>query len=161
VEVFRYDSPIPFSSGKLRNMSCNTPIGGLLRSPDRNRYSRFQSSSVTDGAFPIGGVVADSQGALYGTTTLGGKNRNGTIYKLSPPATQGGAWKQNILYSFANGASGASPSGNLILTKTGKIYGAATGEDNAIVFELAPPTKSGEPWSESVAFLTCPQFSFT
>jgi uncharacterized repeat protein (TIGR03803 family) len=112
----------------------------------------FQSNSVTDGAFPIGGVVADSQGALYGTTSLGGKNRDGTIYKLSPPATQGDTWKQNILYSFASGASGASPSGNLILTKTGKIYGAATGEDNAIVFELAPPAKSGESWSESVAF---------
>jgi uncharacterized repeat protein (TIGR03803 family) len=51
----------------------------------------FQSNSVTDGAFPISGLVADGQGALYGTTTAGGKNRGGTVYKLSPPTTQGGA----------------------------------------------------------------------
>jgi uncharacterized repeat protein (TIGR03803 family) len=112
----------------------------------------FQSNSVTDGAFPAGGLVADGQGALYGTTTLGGKNRDGTVYKLSPPTTQGGAWKQNILYSFANGSGGASPSGNLILATAGRIYGAATGEDNAVVFEIAPPAKSGEPWTQSVVY---------
>ena len=85
----------------------------------------FQSSSGTDGSSPFGGVVADGTGALYGTAQSGGKYRQGAVYKLSPPTTQGGVWKQNILYSFqgVEYEDGSSPMGNLVLSKSGKIYG--------------------------------------
>jgi len=116
----------------------------------------FHSSSETDGTSPTSGLVADSSGALYGTTASGGKYRHGTVYKLAPPATRGGAWKQNILYSFANGPDGASPSGNLVLnTRSGKIYGAARcfyGDNTSVVFELTPPVQAGNPWTESVIY---------
>jgi uncharacterized repeat protein (TIGR03803 family) len=112
----------------------------------------FQTTSVTDGISPDGGLVTDSSGALYGATATGGKYHAGTIYKLAPPATQGGAWKQNILYSFDSSAGAANPSGSLVLTKNGKIYGATSGQNSAVVFELAPPTQSGGSWTESIVY---------
>ena len=116
----------------------------------------FHSSSGTDGTSPTSGPVADGSGALYGTTASGGKYRYGTVYKLAPPATQGGTWKQNILYSFADGLDGAYPSGNLVLNaRSGKIYGAAryfSGDNTSAVFELKPPAQPREPWTESVIY---------
>ena len=55
-----------------------------------------------DGAAPNGGLVLDSQGALYGTTYFGGNNVKGQcqggvggtgcgiVFKLSPPSQKGG-----------------------------------------------------------------------
>ncbi|MGA2021066.1 MAG: choice-of-anchor tandem repeat GloVer-containing protein [Candidatus Sulfotelmatobacter sp.] len=117
----------------------------------------FQSSSGTDGSSPFGGVVADGTGALYGTAQSGGKYRQGAVYKLSPPTTQGGVWKQNILYSFqgVEYEDGSSPMGNLVLSKSGKIYGttASGGQyGDGAVFELSPPTQAGKPWTETIIY---------
>ncbi len=119
----------------------------------------FQSTSQGDGREPFGGVVADDTGALYGTTDLGGKYGQGAVYKLSPPAAPGGAWKQNILYSFQGNDSGnrdgSSPVGNIVLTKGGKIYGTTLsgGQYGAgAVFELSPPTQTGKAWTETIIY---------
>ena len=37
-----------------------------------------------DGGGPYAGVIFDASGNLYGTTTLGGKNGQGTVFRLSP-----------------------------------------------------------------------------
>jgi uncharacterized repeat protein (TIGR03803 family) len=37
-----------------------------------------------DGAFPYGGVAFDKSGNLYGTTSSGGTNGFGTVYKMTP-----------------------------------------------------------------------------
>lgn len=58
--------------------------------------------------------------------------------------------KQSILYSFVDGSSGPSPYVDLTLGGSGKIYGATAGVSDAFVFELAPPAKSGEAWTENV-----------
>ena len=40
----------------------------------------------TDGGYPIGGLIFDPSGNLYGTTTSGGSGGGGTVFELSPPA---------------------------------------------------------------------------
>ena len=37
-----------------------------------------------DGANPHGSLIADSEGNLYGTTTDGGAEHHGTVFKLTP-----------------------------------------------------------------------------
>jgi uncharacterized repeat protein (TIGR03803 family) len=113
----------------------------------------FRSSSVQDGAVPLSGVVADGKGALYGSTLAGGKYGDGSVYRLTPPPVQGGAWKQNILYSFTNGHDGANPVGSLVLGPAGRIYGTADCRcGSSKVFEISPPAHSGSPWTESVIY---------
>ena len=48
----------------------------------------------TDGSNPVGGVIQDSSGNFYGTTTGGGPVNAGVVYKLD---TTG---QETLLYSF-------------------------------------------------------------
>ena len=50
----------------------------------------------TDGATPLGGLISDEKGNLYGTTTY-------TVFELSPPTLPGGAWTFSLLHEFEGG----------------------------------------------------------
>jgi uncharacterized repeat protein (TIGR03803 family) len=73
-----------------------------------------------DGAFPIGAVVLDAQGNVYGTTSMGGSNGDGTIFKLSRKGTL------TTLYTFTGGNDGMTPQGALLLAADGNLYGTTT-----------------------------------
>ncbi len=62
----------------------------------------------SDGGYPYGGLVMDTQGNLYGTTTFGGAYGQGTVFELS---NTGGVWTETVLHSFqnANPADGQQP----------------------------------------------------
>ena len=102
------------------------------------------------GENPISGVVMDSAGNLYGTTSIGGAGGDGVVYELSP--TQYG-WVEALLHSFDNGADGGLPYGGLVMDSAGNLYGATqTGSHGAVVYELSP---SNGGWSFQV-FITSP-----
>ena len=64
----------------------------------------------SDGKNPVADLIADKEGALYGTTEIGGvsgctnslanPNHCGTVFKLTPPAKGQTAWTETVLYSF-------------------------------------------------------------
>src|SRR5215469_521932 len=71
-----------------------------------------------DGIHPTGGLIADSAGNLYGTTSGGGVFFSGTIFKLTPSGTE------NVLYSFAGPPDdGSMPMAGLIADSAGNLYG--------------------------------------
>ena len=49
---------------------------------DTNTLTTLVSFNDLDGANPIGGLIADAAGNLYGTTYAGGKGGYGTIFKV-------------------------------------------------------------------------------
>jgi uncharacterized repeat protein (TIGR03803 family) len=111
----------------------------------------FQSSSKFDGSNPYSTLIADSQGALYGTTREGGKYGFGSVFKLAPPTAPGEPWRDDVLYSFTGGSDGANPWFGSLLLKNGLLYGTTShgGSANAgVVFEL----KAGNPWTETVLY---------
>ena len=70
---------------------------------------------------PEGLLVLDGSGALYGTTVYGGLV--GSIYKLVPPAADGGKWKLQELHRFSyDGRQGRFPWDGLFAGKGG-LYG--------------------------------------
>ncbi len=94
-----------------------------------------------DGAAPVGGVIFDSAGNLYGATSAGGADGYGTVFQLLP----GTVWKENILHSFQNAEDGATPYAGLVSDSSGNFYGAATAggaNGGGTVFELSP-SKTG------------------
>ena len=92
-----------------------------------------------DGGNPGGGLVLDSIGNLYGTTTEGGPSDWGTVYKLTPAT---GVWQHKILHSFTNGTDGKRPASALTIDPAGNLYGVADGglNNDGVVFKL---TQSG------------------
>ena len=55
----------------------------------------------SDGANPSAGLIADKEGALYGTTACRRELAGcGTVFKLTPPAKGQTAWTETVLYSF-------------------------------------------------------------
>jgi len=102
-----------------------------------------------DGSYPVAGLIADPSGNLYGTTRYGGANGQGTVFELT---NSKGVWNETILYSFAGGDDGASPSGSVVFDTAGNLYGTTRlgGPDNdGTVFKLA--RVNGE-WKESVLY---------
>ena len=84
-----------------------------------------------DGANPVGNLIADQAGNLYGTTEYGGGgNYYGTVFRLTPPAKLGDTWKETTLYSFTNTGDGARPTDGLIFDSKGNLYGT-TSDSNA------------------------------
>ena len=113
------------------------------------------SFNGSDGAFPVGGVIFDKAGNLYGVTRDGGDSACfsgcGTIFELTPGAN--GQWTEAVLYAFTGGADGGSPDTNLIFDEAGSLYGTTyAGGDGfcgcGTVFELTPG-QSGQ-WTETV-----------
>jgi uncharacterized repeat protein (TIGR03803 family) len=101
------------------------------------------------GNLPVGGVVMDGEGNLYGVTEAGGAYGAGAVYELTP---KDGIYKQHLIYSF-NGYDGAEPKTSLVMDASGNLYGTTyAGGDPAvcfcgIVFKL---TKVGGKWTENV-----------
>jgi hypothetical protein len=165
---------------KTRWLSSVTPaillafviFASTLSAAEWNEKVLYSFQGVPDGAFPTGAVVFDKAGNLYGATldggasTCDGPGQCGTVYKLAPPATKGGAWTETVLYVFKGHAQndGATPEGGLVIDEAGNLYGT-TGYGGSgpclllggavgcgTVYELSPPAKQGDPWTETVLY---------
>jgi len=110
----------------------------ISRNGTKSTLHKF-SRKNGDGTEPVGGLVADSSGNMFGATASGGAFEHGTIFKLSPDHTV------TVIYSFAGGTDGATPDAGLILDKTGSLYGTTiagggsgcNGDGCGTVFRLA------------------------
>ncbi len=90
----------------------------------------------SNGAGPVGGVISDAAGNLYGTTESG-TALPGTVFMLAA-----GTHALTTLVTF-NGANGANPTATLLMSSTGAIYGTTSygGHlDHGTVFELESGT---------------------
>ena len=143
-----------------------------------NVLDRFTGGS--DGAYPAAGVVAGSNGVLYGTTEYGGTGTCnaytqppgcGVVFSLTPPSSPGGAWTETTLHSFNPGSGtcypgigcsgysdGFYPTTGAVIGSGGILYGT-TGSGGTMnggtAFSLTPP--AGAPsgsgaWTEAVLY---------
>lgn len=117
-----------------------------------------------DGFLPIGTLIFDEDGNLYGVTADGGAGPGeyggGTVFELERPAVAGGAWTENILYSFQNFPDARNPYSGVIRDSAGNLYGTtqqggaygSTFGGYGTVYELSPPTVTGGAWTEAVLY---------
>jgi uncharacterized repeat protein (TIGR03803 family) len=88
--------------------------------------------SFPNGSIPLGGVVRDSAGNLYGTTSGGGDGGWGTVFRLSAAGTL------TTLHSFTGGIDGGEPGAGLLRDSAGNLYGTTIygGSGDGVVFKL-------------------------
>ena len=145
-----------------------SPSGGLVMDSQGNLYGTTQNSGLgadyagtvfkvtpsgteivlhtfdnngTDGFYPNGGMVIDSQGNLYGTTWGGGNGNGtsgvGTVFKVASDGTE------TILHNFSStGADGWEPAQGLVMDNKGNLYGTTSNGGNSsgcgTVFKVTP-----------------------
>jgi uncharacterized repeat protein (TIGR03803 family) len=73
--------------------------------------------NCTDGLDPLGGLIADARGNLYGTANGGGAYGGGTAFKLRPNG------KLTVLHNFKGGRDGFGPTRRLTMDSAGNLYG--------------------------------------
>ncbi len=134
----------------------------------------FQGHTAGDASDPLGGLVRDANGNLYGATAGGGTGNCevlgtfpgcGAVFELSPPTDKGGVWTEQVLYSFEGGTDGYMPYGDIVSDKNGNLYGATLygGGHGKIcgdgfyqycgtVYELSPPRVNGGSWMEQLLY---------
>ncbi|MGA8734645.1 MAG: choice-of-anchor tandem repeat GloVer-containing protein [Terriglobales bacterium] len=108
-----------------------------------------------DGSEPEAGLIFDTSGNLYGTTSggigcYGGPC--GTVFRLSPSSR---GWKETVLYRFKGGTDGSLPLASVVLDEKGNIYGTTAeggssdcGGGCGTVFKLSP--NSDGSWTETL-----------
>jgi uncharacterized repeat protein (TIGR03803 family) len=90
---------------------------------------------------PASALEWDSNGNLYGATTLAGAYGYGNVFKLDPSGNF------TSLHDFTGGADGAKPYAGVIVDAKGNVWGAASaGGSNTspggygTIFIITPPT---------------------
>ena len=166
------------SSGRLFS---TTTYGGKYQCPENNLCGTvfrltpkgrgykediiYYFQGGNDGATSQGGLIADSSGALYGATVLGGGATYppcdfasvvrgcGVVFKLTP---HGNTYKETLLHVFEGYSDGANPQAGVYADASGNLYGTTQlgGTQSGIggcgtVFELA---KKGKQYQEKILY---------
>lgn len=120
-------------------------------------------NGTTDGSTPKGGLVRGSDGNFYGTTSTGGNNKYGTIFKISSSGTF------SVLRHLKIETDGGAPLGGLILAPRNTLVAnaqsnLATNEDVAkaitltgsggSIFNIVTPPRHGSITSGTTASRT-------
>jgi uncharacterized repeat protein (TIGR03803 family) len=107
--------------------------------PDYGTLRTLHNFVFRDGAAPVGGLVQDRAGAIYGTTSLDGAYGYGTVFRLTRSGNE--RWTETVLHDFKS-TDGAGPVATLTLGKSGVLYGSTEyggGPNNdGAAFELTP-----------------------
>ena len=137
-----------YGCGVVYKLSPPTTVGGAWTE------SVLHAFKVAQGAvYPVGTPIFDAKGNLYGATEeLSERDHpiGGAAYRLTAPATEGGAWIYRLLYSFT---PGDDPESSLTFHNSGRLYGTTvSGGSSSMgkVFELVPPAVAGGAWTENV-----------
>ena len=151
------------------------PVGGLTLDPTGNLYGTAESGVGNEGsvfkinrdgkftvlhsfgpggktgAHPVAGLVRDSAGNLYGTTSGGGSFSEGTVFELPK---QG---KFKIVHNFSAGSDGSYPAAPMIFDASGNLYGTTVyggtsecadglGQPCGVIFKIDPNGKETVPY---------------
>ena len=105
--------------------------------PKNNGSSKWQlvhNFGTSNSYHPVAGVIFDSAGNLYGTTTSGGPRNLGEVFMITP-GPNGGA-EFTVLYDFSN--QPLSCPFSLILDAAGNLYGTTCSSNTGAggVFEI-------------------------
>jgi uncharacterized repeat protein (TIGR03803 family) len=121
--------------------------GTIFKVTPPNTYTLLYTfTNGNDGANPTGGLVQGSDGTLYGTSSAGGANGSGVLFRV----TTGGLLQSLYAFSAVNASGfnqdGANPSAALVQAGDGNFYGTTeyggpygSGTIFRLTFTPAPP----------------------
>ena len=120
------------------NSNCDDGCGTLFKIGADGKFKVLYTFTNNPAAYPIGDLVMDPKGNIYGETQ--GLNTNsyyGTVFELNS------AGKVKLLHILNGSTDGADPNGGLIRDSAGNLYGVAYQgfgkyDRNGTVFKVTP-----------------------
>jgi uncharacterized repeat protein (TIGR03803 family) len=108
-------------NGGNQNSTCSSGCGVVFEI-DLYGHEKIlhRFSGTPDGAIPVGGLILDSAGNLYGTTEMGGTAGAGTVFKVNASGAE------TVLYSFGGTSDGGYPQASLVRDTAGNLYGTTS-----------------------------------
>ncbi len=96
-------------------------------------------------------LISDASGNIYGATSFGGTNGNGTVWELVYSKTKKN-YSEKVLYEFgaAGSGDGNNPYGGLVMDSKGNLYGTALNGGSSNLGAFYKLTKQGKTWKETV-----------
>jgi uncharacterized repeat protein (TIGR03803 family) len=148
----------------IRTAACILALSSVAASANAEQVLHLFCSKkhCLDGETPVGGLVMDQSGNLFGTALYGGTNTyggrgvysGGTVFEYKPSTGN-----YSVIYNFCSltkCTDGKNPySVKLVVDTAGNLYGTthSGGYGSGVVFELVGK-KSG--WQEKVLLAFCP-----
>jgi len=121
-------------SGSYGTVYELTPAGAGWQ--EKTLYS-FPGESA--GKCPVGGLIFDASGNLYGTTAASIYGPQGEVYELTP---SNGDWTLAHVAGLPGGMDSSGPVASLVMDAGGSLYGTAPadpgGGDYGMVFQVFP-----------------------
>ena len=135
----------PHSDGTILTLSPPAKAGGQWTEGVLHNFH------ITDGLNPIGDLLQDTDGTLYGTTNGGGAHNYGSVFQLSPPVAKATNWTLKTLYSFTGKSDTGFPQQKLAFDASHQhLFGisgiAITGQEGTI-FSLTRPAGTATKWT--------------
>jgi uncharacterized repeat protein (TIGR03803 family) len=110
-------------------------VGSVHFTTATGKFSILHTFKGPDGVDPLGNLVHDPQGNLYGTTVNGGSLNFGTVYKIDKTG------HHTVLHNFTGRADGKTPLSGVIRDAAGNLFGTTSdivGRVYGTVFKLDP-----------------------
>jgi uncharacterized repeat protein (TIGR03803 family) len=138
------DGATQFASGLVADASGvlwgvwrggDTDNGGIYRIAPDGTFSIAHRFAGAQGYWPTGTLIVGRDGALYGTTTQGGRYGAGTVFRYD----RIGRWLAT-LHAFS-GPDGAHPQAGVVQDAEGRFVGVTTGgglHERGVVFRITP-----------------------
>lgn len=120
------------TNGGGGSANCDGGCGTIWEYAADGTYSVLHNFDFSDGSQPVGKLLRDRMGDLYGIATNGGSNNEGVVFEY----THRGKFK--VLHTFA-GSDGAYPECSLIKDRAGNLYGTTEGggaHNDGTVFQI-------------------------
>jgi uncharacterized repeat protein (TIGR03803 family) len=100
-----------------------------------------------DGSYPVASLISANDGNLYGTTSGGGVNGSGTLFKISTNGSFSLVYAFSALDTNGNNGEGSSPQGSLVQGADNNFYGTTAfggshGEGAVFQYNVSQSTMS-------------------
>jgi uncharacterized repeat protein (TIGR03803 family) len=96
---------------------CDT-FGTVYELTASSKFKALHQFNGNDGQYPVGTVIRDKAGNLYGTASGGGSHNLGIVYKISANGTF------STLHAFTGGTTdGGTPESGIVMDENGNLYG--------------------------------------
>jgi uncharacterized repeat protein (TIGR03803 family) len=116
-------------------------VGAIYQyDPTFNSYQKkFDFNAKVTGSTPTGALMQATDGKFYGTCAYGGSHDKGVLFQFDPVTNA------LVVKLEFDGTNGASPTGELLQTNDGKIYGMTAdggATQNGVLFQFDPITST-------------------